>query len=165
MDSGIKFEGMKELREALGHISKDLQLRAARSAVGSAAGVVRKEAKRVAKAQNLEMSGALLENIAIKRRKELLPSQITYEVMVRHGKKAKRAKKVVSRNRRGIVNKFTVSYENDPFYWFMHEFGTSKMPARPFMRPAFEAKKQEALDVMAARIRKNIEMYKKKYGL
>lgn len=34
---------------------------------------------------------------------------------------------------------------NDPFYWRFVEFGTSKMAARPFMRPAFEAKKEPAV--------------------
>jgi HK97 gp10 family phage protein len=34
---------------------------------------------------------------------------------------------------------------NDPYYWAFVEFGTSKMGARPFMRPAFEGRKFEAV--------------------
>lgn len=34
---------------------------------------------------------------------------------------------------------------NDPFYWRFVEFGTSKMAARPFMRPAFEGTKFAAV--------------------
>lgn len=41
---------------------------------------------------------------------------------------------------------------NDPFYWRFLEFGTSKMAARPFMRPAFAARRGEALDLFRRRL-------------
>lgn len=41
------------------------------------------------------------------------------------------------------------------------EFGTSRTPAYPFMRPAFESKKQEAADAMSAALSEEI---KKKLG-
>ena len=31
-----------------------------------------------------------------------------------------------------------VSWDNDHFYMLFHEIGTSKMPPRPFLRPALE---------------------------
>lgn len=34
------------------------------------------------------------------------------------------------------------------FYWRFLEFGTVKMPARPFMRPAFDAQREDALNKM-----------------
>lgn len=34
------------------------------------------------------------------------------------------------------------------FYWRFLEFGTVKMPARPFMRPAFDARREDALNKM-----------------
>lgn len=37
---------------------------------------------------------------------------------------------------------------DDAFYWFFQEFGTSKMSARPFLRPAFEGKKFAAADLI-----------------
>jgi HK97 gp10 family phage protein len=44
------------------------------------------------------------------------------------------------------------------WYWKFVEFGTEKMAARPFIRPAFEAMKMDALERMrqyaAARIEK-----------
>jgi len=39
--------------------------------------------------------------------------------------------------------------EKDAWYWWFVENGTSKMAARPFLRPAFEAKKDEAVNVFA----------------
>lgn len=42
---------------------------------------------------------------------------------------------------------------NDAFYLYFHEWGTSKMPARPFMRPTFENQLQNLMDVMADEMR------------
>ena len=45
----------------------------------------------------------------------------------------------------------------DPFYWRFVEFGTSKMPAKPFMRPAFEqAKEKTAAEIIIA-LKRGIE--------
>ena len=33
----------------------------------------------------------------------------------------------------------------DAYYWRYVEFGTSRMAARPFLRPSFEVKKEEAI--------------------
>ncbi len=41
------------------------------------------------------------------------------------------------------------------------EFGTSRAPAYPFMRPAYESKKQEAADAMSAKLS---EILKEKLG-
>ena len=43
------------------------------------------------------------------------------------------------------------------FYGRFFEFGTSKMAARPFIRPAFDNKAQEALDVMGKKLWQGIE--------
>ncbi len=45
---------------------------------------------------------------------------------------------------------------NDAFYLYYHEHGTSKMPARPFMRPTFEQEKQNIEQIMADEIRRGI---------
>lgn len=38
---------------------------------------------------------------------------------------------------------------NDAFYLYFHEWGTSRMRARPFMRPTFETQMQNIIDAMA----------------
>lgn len=43
--------------------------------------------------------------------------------------------------------------DNDAFYLYFHEWGTSKMRARPFMRPAFENHKNFIIQMMADEIR------------
>lgn len=78
-------------------------------------------------------------------------------------------KKSIGINRKKTKDKsqvwFTVSPrkggKNDGFYGHMVEFGTSKMAAQPFMRPAFESQDQQSIEAtkkyMASRIDKEVE--------
>ena len=157
--SGAKIEGMDELLKNFRALHDDLKFKAAAAAVAGGARLVANTAKKNAQAQGLELSGALLENIAIKREKTGR-DKIQYNVGVRHGSKSKRARKIVTY--RGTRKR--VRYENDPFYWWFHEFGTSKMPARPFMRPAFESNIENIKLAMVKRLRASIERFKNKYG-
>ena len=77
-------------------------------------------------------SGTIRENIIVKRAEESSDTnkKQTYLITVRTGKK---------------------NAEGDAFYWRFVEFGTSKMSARPFIRPAFESMKQTALAAMKKR--------------
>jgi len=157
--SGAQIQGMDDLLKNFRALHDDLKMKAAAAAVAGGARLVANEAKKNAQSQGLELSGALLENIAIKREKTGR-DKIQYNVGVRHGSKSKNARKMVQYR----YTKKTVTYENDPFYWWFHEFGTSKMPARPFMRPAFEANVEKIKQTMANRLRSSIERFKKKYG-
>lgn len=46
----------------------------------------------------------------------------------------------------------------------MQEFGTINMVASPYMRPAFEAKKHEALEIIREELGKRLMLVAKKYG-
>ena len=43
------------------------------------------------------------------------------------------------------------------WYWHFVEFGTKKMPARPFLAPAFDSRKQAAIDEFVNEMRKQLE--------
>ena len=43
-------------------------------------------------------------------------------------------------------------FSRDAWYWRMHEMGTSKMAARPFVRPAFIAVREEAARAIATKL-------------
>lgn len=51
----------------------------------------------------------------------------------------------------------TVKDKWQSYFWRFIEFGTSKMPAHPFLRPAFEAKSREALDRFSEKLAAGIE--------
>lgn len=46
----------------------------------------------------------------------------------------------------------------DGFYGFFLEFGTSKMPARPWARPAWERNKRKVKDIMADELRRGMDL-------
>lgn len=46
---------------------------------------------------------------------------------------------------------------SSPGYWSFLEFGSSKLPARPFMRPAFEASKYAAVGVFMESMRRGLD--------
>ncbi|WP_323841566.1 MULTISPECIES: HK97-gp10 family putative phage morphogenesis protein [unclassified Moraxella] len=46
-----------------------------------------------------------------------------------------------------------------PRYWHFLEKGTAKMPATPFLRPAFDNNKDEAVERFKAQLAKNIKKY------
>ena len=57
------------------------------------------------------------------------------------------------RLRVGIVGGAKQNKET-PFFFRFHEFGTKKMPARPFMQPALESNAQQILDTVADELKK-----------
>lgn len=56
----------------------------------------------------------------------------------------------------GVTERVVVKPRGVP-YWHLVEFGTETMPARPYMRPAFEARKAEAVSVFRTELSKAIE--------
>jgi HK97 gp10 family phage protein len=52
-----------------------------------------------------------------------------------------------------------------PGWWWWVEFGTSKQPAQPFMRPAVATKSGAALEAMRAHVAKEVEELFKKHGV
>lgn len=48
-------------------------------------------------------------------------------------------------------------FSRDAYYWRFVEFGTEKMTARPFLRPAFEANKEAAVTEFVDAMRTSVE--------
>lgn len=103
--------------------------------------VIRQEARARAPVR----TGDMRRNIIIKYAPENSKAGVRacYLVLVRKGKlKTKAHVNYVYKNKKTVAGRIS-------FYWYYLEFGTVKMQARPFMRPAFSNKKDAAVDAMA----------------
>jgi len=150
----VEVQGLSELADALRALPKELSgHRGGPLAVGlrKAANVIKDEAKAKAPVK----TGLLKKNIIVRRDSKLPPGvNEMFEVRVKAVKK-KRADNVRNRRKRIVGNKYDA--EGSAFYWRFLEFGTKKMKARPFMRPAFEAKKEAALQTFTTELAKAID--------
>ncbi|TWI65172.1 HK97 gp10 family phage protein [Pseudoduganella lurida] len=158
-----RMEGLGELRTAFGAVKEDMRLRTSRLMVASGGGVIRKESRSLAQRQGLKMTGALIKNIVIKR--ERTPDGLTqYNLGVRHGRHMGRnaaRQLVVAKNGRVIS-----AVVDDPFYWWFLEKGRnvyhgdgkrrrgvkSRVEATPYIAPALDNKRAEAVEAMATRL-------------
>ncbi len=135
----MQISGLKELADRLREIGPDIERNALRSGVSAAAVLIRNQAK----ATNPDDTGRTDRALYAKFiREKSGPNQATYYVGVRSGSKERRK-------------------DRDAWYWRLVEFGTVKMPARPFMRPAFESKKMQAVEAIKERIQKRIKRFEK----
>lgn len=149
----VKLEGFAELAAALRELPERVARNGLRAAVNAGATVIKKEAM----ARAPEDTGALRANMYQKqRREESGPMVQTFYVGVRSGV-AKYAKSAANR-RAGTAGK---PYRNagSTFYWRFLEFGTSKLPARPFMRPAFELRKNDAVEAIGKKLDERIQKH------
>lgn len=94
--------------------------------------------------------GTTLENKALIAGAEVINKEVIKNAPERtgHAKKFLKVSKVSKEKGVKIVKVGISKGDNsEAFYLKFHEYGTSKMSARPFMRPAFERKRKEALEV------------------
>ena len=117
----------KKLLKALDKLPKNIQKNVMVGATRAGAKIVSDEAKRLAPRD----TGTLEKSIGITKRKSKR-GQITFSVSPRKGGK------------------------NDGFYGRFIELGTSKMIARPFLRPALENTPDEVLEASKEYIAKRL---------
>lgn len=162
MQSHVEVQGLNELRQRLKALPAKLQGPPARNALHAGAKVIKDTAKGTT--AWTDDSGFLRQHIVQFSAKK---SETPYDAEVRVGvlkrrRKGKRTKAqikaLVRRNRRQKKDFVT------PYYWKYLEFGTSRMGAKPFMRPAFESSKQSAVDRIAEALRSQIDKAAAKAG-
>lgn len=142
--------GLKELQEALKELPDRIARNVLRGSVNAGATVIKKEAATRAPVSTGPVSqghpppGTLKRAVYQKQIKELSNNvKQTFFVGVRQGKKYQK------QGKKGNLSQ-------DAFYWRFVEFGTAKMAAKPFLRPAFEAKKEEAVSAIKAYLENRI---------
>jgi HK97 gp10 family phage protein len=148
----VRIEGLAELNRALRELPQRIANRGLRTAVYAGAKVIRDEARHRAPkaAQSLgtkqPSAGTLKRSVIMKHIRELSGGgRQTFYVLVRQGKKYR------NQGKRGNLSQ-------DAWYWRFVEFGTRKMAARPFLRPALESRRREAVEAIKGRLAQRIEI-------
>ena len=147
----VTLSGFKELAENLRGIDAEMRTKIGYRAVARVMRQTRDDAVRNAYAAGLLDTGALIRNIALARIKTGSSLLFIYDVGVRHGtKKQMKQTKAAGRN------------VNDPYYWFMHEFGYThrgggQVGPTPFLTPAFQLRMGDGIALMSDTLWKGIE--------
>lgn len=156
----MRVTGLRELGEKLKALPDKLRSRTLRDAVKAGAELVRDAAKAAAPVYTGPVSkghpppGTLKKNIICKHARDPAHDE-TFIVAVRKGKKQTYANSRLNRR----MNRAGASYRPDEkaFYWRFVEFGTVKMPAHPFLRPAFEANKEAAARAIKPKLAEGLQ--------
>lgn len=146
MAETVRIEGLRELDARLRKLADEVGSRKAtgpvKSALRKAGNVVKKDAQRRVHVK----SGTLRENIIVTAsKKNNVTHEIGMDVTIRY--KAKKYKDTKGNRKKGRVGGKYKNY-GPLFYGRFLEFGTSKMPAYPFMRPAFESNKRQLPEII-----------------
>jgi len=150
----VKVDGLADLASKLKELDIEMQTRLLAASTAAAAATTRKEVELQARARFTERTGALFRSIYVKRKKMSDAFQACYFIGIRKGKRYRNLTLKFGKNKGQTVNM-------DAFYAGFLEFGTKRMQRHPFMRPAFEAKKMDAVVAAKERMRRGLQ----KYGL
>lgn len=135
----VKMTGIDDLRRALADLPTTLRRKVLVGALRKAARVVATAAKQavpvLSVAAPYRTPGLLKKRIAVRVSKAARQAgNVGVFVNIKPAAGAKFSKGVqVKASQRGAKS------QNDPYYWRFVEFGTKKMAARPFLRPAADA--------------------------
>jgi len=125
----FKFEGLTELQQALRELPKEVGKNILWNAAMRGSEVVRKEVENQIQAKGLVKSGKLLKS-PIKRREK------TDDPM---------------------IASFRIGQDEATFWDYFHELGTVKMKATPFMLPALEASRSDAMNEIVDTLSRRIK--------
>jgi HK97 gp10 family phage protein len=132
----IELKGFKELTDKLAEFENKVAKKIAFTAVAHAAVPIRDTAKELCPVSEDGSHGN--------------PPGYLRDSLVIHTHSQKGVIRAKVESRKG-------AFEPGKYYGGYLEYGTNKMAARPFLRPAIDANKQQCLDLLAEELRKGIE--------
>ncbi|OZN25256.1 hypothetical protein CFY87_03685 [Actinobacillus seminis] len=149
----VKVTGLKELKQRLSTLERKAKNRIAVKAMRRGGIIIRDQAR--------ENAPLLKEKVPHRKRGTLRKSIVTRTKLQKDGsvrtvifvRTLKNSKILEFKSKTGKSGAYN---PNDPFYWRFLEFGTSKMPAQPFLQPAFSSKKEKALQEIISTLRDEI---------
>jgi HK97 gp10 family phage protein len=148
-------KGLKELAEALNLMPKKLAGKALGASVKAGAKIVERQAE----ANVNRLTGATQKAIVAYRKPGSSQSNIAYQVGVTMKKKFTRSKvNRLSRWKRFFRGDMreTLTQQVPAYWWRFQEFGTSKMAAHPFLRPAWTQTSGQALAMIKLMLEKAV---------
>lgn len=155
----VQLQGLDGLLDALKALPAEIGAKGggpARVALAKATRIIRDQA--IANAPR--DTGLLQENIIMHRDRKphLAGAAEHYSVGVR--RKSRRYANTKRNKGKGRVGK-TYFVEGSAYYWQFIEFGFTRngvtYPPRPFLRPAFESRKEEAMDTIVTELRAGLD--------
>ena len=152
-----RVSGFDALARALAQLPQNISRNVLRGMVNAGATVIRKEV--IARAPVYEGNDPRVDPGLVRRSvfQKQIPERSNRQVQTFYvGIRVGNGKTVKIRGR--ILS-------SDAWYWRFSEFGTAKEAAKPFMQPAFEARKMAAIDAMKKYAEDRIPEEYKKLGL
>lgn len=149
----VKVTGLKELGQALENLGRKTKNKLGAKAMRRGGVIIRDQARANApllKEKVPHRKRGTLKKAIITNTKVNKSGNVRTKIYVRKLKNEKIEEFKASSGKSGAKN------PNDPYYWRFVEFGTSKMPARPFLQPAFSSKKEQASREIITTLREDI---------
>lgn len=116
--------GIGQLQKSFMNLRQDMVLKTSRRMVAAAGTVLKKEAKAIAQSKGLQISGAMIRNIAIKRERDAPDGTEQYNLGVRHRWHFSYSKKFVRYLARSDkTGRIVYRVKDDPSYWSFVELG------------------------------------------
>lgn len=144
-----QIEGLGDLKSALSELANDLKRKVIRAALRDAAKPMYRAAVRTApvlkKPATYRLPGTLRRSITVKSSKRF------------SGQNGEIGVYIAVKKRKDLGGKLSAHNPFDPFYWRFLEFGTQKMRARPYLKPAFDANVQRAITIFQSRMKTRID--------
>lgn len=141
LKTSMRIEGLDELRRAMQNLPERMQKNVLSKAVNAGALIIRDDARvrvPILKIPDPRRIAGLLRRMVRSTRGVRRGTEASAFVSVR------RLTKGAIRKFKRLTGKSGAQNPNDAWYWRFVEFGTSKAPAQPFLRPAFDHQKERA---------------------
>lgn len=160
----VKIEGLKELDQALGELSKATARNTMRRALISAAEPMRAAAERNAPILTGQLSRSIAISASIGQKND--PGKAAYAKTMAGGGTRTQAREalITARRAAGVGESFaevylgpTVSGKRNSIKAIVQEFGSVKQPAQPYMRPAFDSQARNVLNRISGELKTEVD--------
>ncbi|HBA8920200.1 TPA: HK97 gp10 family phage protein [Escherichia coli] len=160
----VNIEGLDALQQKLTALTREAQGKAARSALRKAANVIRDRARtNAARVDDPATRESIYLNVATRfnRKKYRQTGDPAFRVGVLGG--ARQYANSKANVRKGLAGKTYLTAGDkgapggDTWYWRFLEFGTERMAARPFMRPALQGADTEVINTFVNEFEKVVD--------